>query len=831
MATLSGRDGNDKITGTEQDDTIDGRLGNDILNGLDGSDYIYGKGGEDTLDGGAGLDFLYGGTGRDHLMGGDGGDFLWGFESEGDLANPDADVLEGGDGDDYLQAARGELYGGPGDDNMEGIKVLGGEVTMYGGAGNDRMEAAEFTGAYGGVGDDRIRTFLLVSYQPTVLDGGSGFDTLLVGQATDGVRQVLDFAKVTNFEELFFIKEVFYDVPIVLTDNVAEADSTFFIRFESNDGGTASFVLDGSSETDAHFDIIAPIVKSITGGQLSDVIRGGGIIDGHGGNDELSGVGDSEDRFIGGTGDDRIDGGDGLDTAIYSGAYANYTLTEVTFNTFTVTDNVGNEGTDTIIDVNQLQFADKTIDIVIGGIEIIGDGSAEVLTGSSFADHIDGAGGADTLSGGGGNDLIDGGDGADKVSGDSGNDFLNGDAGTDQLTGGEGNDVLDGGTDADTLSGGNGSDAIDAGDGDDQLNGGAGADTLTGGSGDDTVTAGDGNDVIVGGHGAGNDTYNGGAGIDTVRYLSARSGIIVDLTATSNQARSLSANDAAGIGIDQLSGIENVIGGNFNDRLAGNSGSNRLTGALGNDILFGFDGNDTLDGGKGADNMRGGAGNDTYFVDSGKDRVIEIAASTATTSIDAGGIDTVRSSISFNLASTTDLRLVENLVLLGTAKLTGRGNALGNAITGNGGNNALFGNAGDDTLAGGAGNDRLSGGTGSDTLRGGAGADRFIFDTAPAASDVDLVLDFSRKQGDKFLFSAGAFDKLGAVGKLSAEAFHAAKGAKAAQDASDRLIYDLDTGTLYYDADGAGGAAAQEIAHLGLTTHPGLSAADFLILA
>ncbi len=828
MATLTGRDGNDKITGTELDDTIDGRLGNDILNGLGGSDTIYGKGGDDTLEGGAANDFLYGGTGRDHLKGGDGGDSLWGFESEGNLVNPDADVLEGGDGGDYMQAARGELYGGPGDDNMFGINVLGGDVTMYGGPGNDSMDAAEFTAAYGGVGDDRVRTFLLVSYQPTVLDGGSGFDTLLVGQGTGGVTEVLDFSKVTNFEELILIKEIFFGVPIVLTDNVAEAGSTFAIRFETNDGGTDTVVLDGSNETDAHFDINAPIVQSITGGQLSDVIRGGGIINGNGGDDELLGVGESEDRFTGGTGDDRIDGGDGLDTAVYSSAYANYTLTEVTFNTFTVTDNVGNEGSDTIIDVNKLQFSDQTVDVVIRGIEIIGDESADALTGGSFADRIDGAGGDDKLAGAGGNDLIEGGTGKDTLSGDTGNDLLNGNDGTDQLTGGEGNDMLDGGADADTLAGGNGDDEVLAGDGDDQLDGGAGADTLTGGSGDDTVLAGAGSDLIVGGHGAGNDTYDGGDGVDTVRYLSARSGIIVDLAASSNQARSIAAQDAAGIGIDQLKRIENVIGGNFADQLNGNSASNTLTGAVGNDILRGLDGNDTLNGGIGIDIMLGGAGNDTYFVDNAADRVSEAAGKTTN---DAGGIDTVRSSISYNLAMTKGAGFVENLVLLGTANLSGRGNALGNVITGNGGNNALFGNAGDDRLSGGAGADRLSGGAGSDTLRGGVGGDRFIFDSAATVSDFDAIADFSRAQGDKILFSRAVFSGLGLASKLTTDQFYAAAGATKALDASDRIMYDKTNGTLYYDADGVGGAASVAIAVLGAAVHPALAFDDFLIVA
>ena len=56
-------------------------------------------------------------------------------------------------------------------------------------------------------------------------------------------------------------------------------------------------------------------------------------------------------------------------------------------------------------------------------------------------------------------------------------------------------------------------------------------------------------------------------------------------------------------------------------------------------------GNDTLNGGAGADNMRGGAGNDVYVVDNVVDIVNESLSG-------SNGIDTVQSSISFNLANT-----------------------------------------------------------------------------------------------------------------------------------------------------------------------------------
>jgi Ca2+-binding RTX toxin-like protein len=134
-------------------------------------------------------------------------------------------------------------------------------------------------------------------------------------------------------------------------------------------------------------------------------------------------------------------------------------------------------------------------------------------------------------------------------------------------------------------TGSTGDDHYEGTDSNDIINGGNGNDTLIGGSGHDTVNGGNGNDTIVGGHGAGNDKYNGGSGIDTVTYSSATGGIKVDLA--KGTASSIGAGDAASIGVDKLSGIENVVGGNFADILIGNKSANTLTGGLGADKLYG----------------------------------------------------------------------------------------------------------------------------------------------------------------------------------------------------------------------------------------------------
>ena len=133
--------------------------------------------------------------------------------------------------------------------------------------------------------------------------------------------------------------------------------------------------------------------------------------------------------------------------------------------------------------------------------------------------------------------------------------------------------------------GGGSGDTIVTGEGNDFFAGGAGNDILAGNGGNDVIDGGAGNDVIVGGSGEGNDEFSGGEGDDTVIYRSAVDGITVNLT----------DGTASGvdIGIDSLSGIENVVGGAGNDTIVGNDGDNQLTGGAGNDSLDGRGGNDT----------------------------------------------------------------------------------------------------------------------------------------------------------------------------------------------------------------------------------------------
>jgi Ca2+-binding RTX toxin-like protein len=78
-----------------------------------------------------------------------------------------------------------------------------------------------------------------------------------------------------------------------------------------------------------------------------------------GGNDNITGSSGS-DTLIGFGGNDKIDGGAGVDTVVYSGALADYKI-QWTAAGFGVTSLKSNEGADTLINVENVVFSDKTV--------------------------------------------------------------------------------------------------------------------------------------------------------------------------------------------------------------------------------------------------------------------------------------------------------------------------------------------------------------------------------------------------------------------------------------------------------------------------------------
>jgi Ca2+-binding RTX toxin-like protein len=144
-----------------------------------------------------------------------------------------------------------------------------------------------------------------------------------------------------------------------------------------------------------------------------------------------------------------------------------------------------------------------------------------------------------------------------------------------------------------------------------------------------------------------------------------------------------------------------------------------------------------------------------------------------------------------------------------------------------GGKDTLKGGDGDDAIDGGKGKDKLKGSDGADVLTGGKGDDTFVFDTTPnGKKNIDVVTDF-KVNHDVIGLDRGVFKEIGK--KLDKTEFEIGKKA---HDGKDRIVYDDQTGKLYYDSDGKGGHGQVMFAkldkHLHLD-HKDFTVGDFVI--
>lgn len=304
---------------------------------------------------------------------------------------------------------------------------------------------------------------------------------------------------------------------------------------------------------------------------------------------------------------------------------------------------------------------------------------------------------------------------------------------------------------------------------------------------------------------AGNTTYGFGANTGVMA---------IDQAVNSGALMAMTVYDTAGLDTLNFSGssanqtislveesLSSVLGGRNNFGIARGSVIENATGGTGNDKLIGNNAANRLNGGGGLDTLIGGTGNDTY-VTNGGDLITEAAN---------GGIDLVFSFVTYTLAAN-----VENLTLSGTAAIRGVGNTLANVIQGNSAANSVEGSSGNDTLNGGLGNDTLIGGTGQD---------RFVFNSALGATNIDRITDFNVI--DDIIALENAIFIGPAAGALAATAFIANLTGNAA-DAGDRILYETDTGKLFYDRDGTGVVPKVQFATLALNL--GLTSADFVII-
>ena len=469
----------------------------------------------------------------------------------------------------------------------------------------------------------------------------------------------------------------------------------------------------------------------------------------------------------------------GTPNAIYDGESVAMTLTD---SGGIDTIDVSYSGADQRVDLAAEAFSD--VGGLIGNLGIARGTVIENATTGAGNDTLLGQEADNTLSAGDGNDSLVGNDGDDTLFGGAGDDTMHGGNDKDSLRGGEGADRLYGGSSADRLYGEGGDDLIDAGssgdrvyggEGDDTIDGGSSADTLYGGAGVDSILGGSSGDLIYGGDD--NDTIRAGTSNDTVYGGSSR-----DLIEGEDGNDSLFGGSSSDT-IDGGIGDDVIDAGSSADTVRGEAGDDSILGGTSADLIYGGDDNDTIRGGTSNDTVYGGSHEDRIYGESGNDRLYG-----------DGSSDTIYG------GDGTDL------------------------IDGGSSADRLYGGSSSDTIIGGSNNDTIYGGGSSDTITGGTGADVFVFNTGIGTS-VDRITDFSVVD-DTIWLEDTVFAGLN-PGALAASAF-VANTSGAASSAAHRVIYETDTGALFFDQDGTGATARIQFATLnaGLA----LTAADFLVI-
>ena len=587
-------------------------------------------------------------------------------------------------------------------------------------------------GRYTGTSEDDTVVFTNDHSGASQVDGGEGYDTLIIDHSNQGASTVqlgwvagrdgfngtarvangYTTSFIYNFEEFDVTGSDFADTHRLGIDDFVSGYAATFDGGAGRDRLTISFA---RTTTDARFDASGETIVSsfgsfanyerffIEGGSGNDTFVGGAL------NDEIEG-GDGQNSMYGGDGNDTIfstsildysNGGGGLDTwrvnfrdtaqrvtfEVADAVHVNGMLAAEEFETISIDASYRN---DTFI-VSAL--SDITIDGLAGLDTLVADYSSQneaivfAISPNSYGQYSGSVtlGVAPTHLTFQNLEMLDlrGGSGDDRFS------FSRPVAGAVAIDGGAGWDTLE--IDFSQL------DAavtfLVSGDGTVASNVGSYANIdsfiMTGSAHDDLIELGLGNDQLLGGDG--NDQLNGGGGDDLI---------------------------SGGIGSDV------IHGGNGDDILVGTTGSSPISDV---DELYGGYGHDTLYAGLGETLLDGGLGIDTahYTYLSEQGVTVSLRASGQPQEVAGGIFHTLISIENLDGSSNSDT-------------LMGSGDD--NRLNGLSGDDVLFGYGGDDVLLGDQGNDRLSGGTGNNVLDGGWGIDTADYSRADAGIRISLAL-------------------------------------------------------------------------------------------
>ena len=390
---LEGGDGVDNIEGGDGDDIITDQGGDDVLKGNDGNDVIHGGNGFNLILGGAGSDFIITGEDVSETFGGTGNDFILGAQ----MNLP----TFGNEGDDWIEIGTSDGAGGDNFDPQEDSTVIGHDVFITGGGfdevdgegGDDIMVGSDGEDHFGGGGGFDWASYKFEQLGVTV---DLNVNDLIEPPVTPSASGILDrFADVEGLSGSAFSDVLRGD----------DADAT-----EINVPGPLNGVLTNIDLITGLQEVLGTGVTSfgtgniILGGDGSDIIEGRGgddLIDGdrslnvrvsvrdpNNPNVEIRSVNSLTelvpDMLAGTINPSQLQivreilpgsGGFNFDTAVFSGAQADYTVViddngtplNAADDIVTVTDNIaGRDGIDRVQNIERLQFSNSTRVLVEG---------------------------------------------------------------------------------------------------------------------------------------------------------------------------------------------------------------------------------------------------------------------------------------------------------------------------------------------------------------------------------------------------------------------------------------------------------------------------------
>ncbi|MBB5788941.1 peroxidase family protein [Jiangella mangrovi] len=855
--TFWGNDGDDTIEGSDGIDTALGGRGDDVITDSAGDDVHKGGPGNDAIDTGPGLDIIMSGDGHDFTNGGlnanetfagEGNDFVVaGGGADTVFGGGGHDWQEGGNGNDLLQGDSGAPFfddiNAPGDDvliggsNEDDYDAEGGDDIMVAGAGIERNHGARgfdwVTHAREPVAADSDLTI-------NVLDGPPALaDRFLLTEALSGwdKNDVLRGDDLVPYEADTEL-EAPWGSNVLTPEGIEKIDGLA----EIVDGHTECRVEPGT-EDDPHEVCGFGAGNILLGGGGSDLLEGRGaddLIDGDAWvNHRLSVRTDPADpatevrsatqlsqlsadvfrRII-----DPADivivkevltaGPDGIDTAVFSGPLADYDV-DNTGPALTVTharnivccDEQGDpmgDGTDTITNVERLQFADQVVEVSDIPTNAPPEGTVtlsdttptenqELTATRDFtdADGIDEA--TVVLTWQAELDSVWTGVG-------TGATFTPSD---DQVgaplrvvvTYTDGDGVVESVTSAATAAVANVNDVP------------TGVPAILDITPQEDVASTVSTALIADGDGLPatldvrwqasttptNNTYADIAGATGTTFTPTQAQVnrklraVVTYTDGNGTAESIASAPTGVVG-------DLFIGSGAPETWTGTAGDDRAYGRGGNDTLNGGSGDDVIAGETGNDIVNGGAGDDTFQVTgtahgwdsvtgaAGTDRVVATTAGTliglasvasveevSAEPVPGGGVlenvevngSNSANTLSFAPVTLTGIVHVDGLG--GDDSVTGnaaddvlRGGAANDTVNGAGGNDALHGDAGADTLNGAAGDDVLEGGAGNDALVPGPGFDVLAYGTGTVNVDTVTGFDANPNGGGQDLIDLSA---------------------------------------------------------------------------